>query len=416
MSKSSGAPIKWVPNHITKSEDTQLANMSLEEMEKASHFHKSFPQYSVTPLTRLNGLAQYLGLARVYVKDESYRFGLNAFKVLGGSYAIARHIAKETGKDVSEVDYNFLTSDQLRDTFGQATFFTATDGNHGRGVAWAANKLGQKCVVRMPKGSTQTRLNNIAKENAVVTIEDMNYDDCVRLAAKEAEEAQRGIIIQDTAWDGYEEIPTWIMQGYGTLALEADQQLAADDCRPTHIFIQAGVGSLAGAVVGYFSNRFADNPPVMVVAEAGEADCLYQSAVKADGSRVNVTGDMLTIMAGLACGEANTVSWDILKNHVDAFVSCPDWVSANGTRIYGSPVRGDERVISGESGSVTMGLLHAIMTMPEYKELKEALKLNADSKVLLVSSEGDTDPDRYREITWEGLCGTQKEPFEDIKH
>lgn len=415
MSKSSGAPIKWVPNNITKSDDKQLSNMSLEEMKKASNFHKSFPQYSVTPLTRLSRLANYLGLNRVYVKDESYRFGLNAFKVLGGSYAIARHIAKETNKDVSEVDYNFLTSDQLRNTFGQATFFTATDGNHGRGVAWAANKLGQKCVVRMPKGSTQTRLQNIAKENATVTIEDMNYDDCVRLAAKEAEEAERGIIIQDTAWDSYEEIPTWIMQGYGTLALEADQQMEADGCRPTHIFIQAGVGSLAGAVVGYFSNRFADNPPIMVVAEAGEADCLYQSAVKADGSRVNVTGDMLTIMAGLACGEANTVSWDILKNHVHTFVSCPDWVSANGTRIYSSPIRGDERVISGESGSVTMGLLHAVMTMPEYKELKDALKLDENSKVLLVSSEGDTDPERYREITWEGLCGTDKEPFADIK-
>lgn len=415
MSKSSGAPIKWVPNNITKSDDKQLSNMSLEEMKKASHFHKSFPQYSVTPLTRLSRLANYLGLNRVYVKDESYRFGLNAFKVLGGSYAIARHIAKETNKDVSEVDYNFLTSDQLRNTFGQATFFTATDGNHGRGVAWAANKLGQKCVVRMPKGSTQTRLQNIAKENATVTIEDMNYDDCVRLAAKEAEEAERGIIIQDTAWDGYEEIPTWIMQGYGTLALEADQQMEADGCRPTHIFIQAGVGSLAGAVVGYFSNRFADNPPIMVVAEAGEADCLYQSAEKADGSRVNVTGDMLTIMAGLACGEANTVSWDILKNHVHTFVSCPDWVSANGTRIYSSPIRGDERVISGESGSVTMGLLHAVMTMPEYKDLKDALKLDENSQVLLVSSEGDTDPERYREITWEGLCGTDKEPFADIK-
>ncbi len=407
--------IKWIANKIAKSDDKQLANMSLEEMKKASQFHKSFPQYSVTPLTRLTELSKHLGLSRVYVKDESYRFGLNAFKVLGGTYAIARHIAKETGKDISCVDYDFLTSEKLRETFGQATFFTATDGNHGRGVAWAANKLGQKCVVRMPKGSTKTRLNNIAKENATVTIEDMNYDDCVRLAAKEASETERGIIIQDTAWEGYEEIPTWIMQGYGTLALEADQQMEADGCRPTHILIQAGVGSLAGAVIGYFSNRFANNPPIMAVVEAGEADCLYQSALKADGSRVNVTGDMLTIMAGLACGEANTVSWDILKNHADAFISCPDWVSANGTRILGSPLRGDERVISGESGSVTMGLLHAVMTMPEYRDLKEALKLNADSKVLLVSSEGDTDPQRYREITWQGLCGTDKEPFADIR-
>lgn len=407
--------LKWTLNNIVKSDDLQVQNMSLEEMKKAINFHKSFPQYSVTPLTRLSNLADYLGLKRLYVKDESYRFGLNAFKVLGGSYAIARYIAKQLGKDVSEVPYSVLTSDKLREEFGQATFFTATDGNHGRGIAWAANKLGQKAVVRMPKGTTQTRLNNIASENATVTIEDMNYDDCVRLAAKEAEAAPNGIMVQDTAWEGYEEIPTWIMQGYGTLAMEADQQLEADGSRPTHIFIQAGVGSLAGAVIGYFSNRFKENPPIMVVVEAKEADCLYRSAMQGDGSRVDVTGDMLTIMAGLACGEANTVSWDILRNHASAFVSCPDWVSANGTRIYAAPLRGDVQVISGESGSVTLGLVHAIMTNPEYKDLKDALKLDENSEVLLVSCEGDTDPDRFREITWEGLYGTEKQPFAGLK-
>ena len=381
--------LKWTLNHIAKSDDTQVRNMSMEEMSKANNFHKSFPQYEVTPLTRLSRLAEYLGLKRLYVKDESYRFGLNAFKVLGGSYAIARYIAQQTGKDVSEIPYDVLTSE-------------------------AANKLGQKCTVRMPKGSTQTRLNNIAKENATVTIEDLNYDECVRMAAKEAENTEHGVIIQDTAWEGYEEIPTWIMQGYGTLALEADRQLADDGCRPTHIFIQAGVGSLAGAVIGFFANRFKENPPVMVVCEANAADCLYRSAMQKDGSRVDVTGDMFTIMAGLACGEANTVSWDILRNHADAFVSCPDWVSANGTRIYAAPLKGDPQVISGESGSVTMGLVHALMTNPEYKDLKEALKLDENSEVLLVSSEGDTDPDRFREITWEGLCGSDKEVFADL--
>lgn len=414
MCNSSGHPIQWTLNRIPGSDDTKLSHMTLAEMEKAGSFHKSFPQYEATPLTPLPGLARYLGLKRLYVKDESYRFGLNAFKVLGGSYAIARHIAKELGKDISEISYDVLTSKELQEEFGQATFFTATDGNHGRGVAWAANKLGQKCVVRMPKGTTRTRLENIARENATVTIENLNYDDCVRMAAKEAAETKRGIMVQDTAWEGYEEIPTWIMQGYGTLALEADKQLQEDNSRPTHIFIQAGVGSLAGAVIGYFANRFKENPPIMTVVEAGAADCLYRSALQADGSRVNVTGDMLTIMAGLACGEANTVSWDILRNHADAFVSCPDWVSANGTRIYGAPIGGDKRVISGESGSVTLGLVHTLMTNPDYQDLKEALKLNENSEVLLVSSEGDTDPDRYREITWEGLCGSSKEPFADI--
>lgn len=181
----SSTKLKWTLNNITKSDDTQIQNMSVDEMEKASNFHKSFPQYEATPLTRLSELARYLGLRRLYVKDESYRFGLNAFKVLGGSYAIARYMAQQLHKDVSEIPYNVLTSAKLKEEFGQATFFTATDGNHGRGIAWAANKLGQKCVVRMPKGTTQTRLQNIAKENAEVTIEDLNYDDCVRMAAKE---------------------------------------------------------------------------------------------------------------------------------------------------------------------------------------------------------------------------------------
>ena len=415
MSRPSETELKWTLNNMPESDDLQLASMSEEEMKKARSFHQSFPQYSVTPLTKLSGLADYLGLRSLYVKDESYRFGLNAFKVLGGSYAIARYIAKQLGKDVSDVPYSVLTSEKLRREFGQATFFTATDGNHGRGIAWAANKLGQKCVVRMPKGTTQTRLENIARENATVTIEDLNYDDCVRKAAKEAEETEYGIMVQDTAWKGYEEIPTWIMQGYGTLATEAAEQLEEDGVkRPTHIFIQAGVGSLAGAVIGYFANRFKEHPPVMVVVEAKAADCLYRSAVRGDGSCVDVTGDMLTIMAGLACGEANTVSWDILRNHADAFVSCPDWVSANGCRIYAAPLRGDSQVISGESGSVCMGLVAALMTRPEYSELKEALKLDGNSDVLLVSSEGDTDPERYHEIVWEGLCGTDKEPFSEL--
>ena len=301
--------IKWAVNHMPKTEDKNLSLMSLAEAKKARAFHESFPQYARTPLTRLEKMAAYLGLKELYVKDESYRFGLNAFKVLGGSYAMARYIAKETGKDVSELPYSVLTSQALREEFGQATFFTATDGNHGRGVAWAANRLGQKAVVHMPKGTTQTRLENIAKEGAQVDIQELNYDDCVRLAAKEAAETPRGVIVQDTAWDGYEEIPSWIMEGYGTMAMEAGEQLSEGGSeRPTHVFVQAGVGSLAGAVVGYFSNLYADNPPVFVVVEAQAADCLYQGAAAGDGKIRTVGGDMETIMADLACGDPNTIS------------------------------------------------------------------------------------------------------------
>lgn len=206
-------PIEWVVNTMPKTDDKNLPVMALDEIGKARKFHESFPQYSKTPLAKLDHMAEYLGLGQVYVKDESYRFGLNAFKVLGGSFAIAKYIAQQTGKDVSDLPYSVLTSEALREEFGQATFFTATDGNHGRGVAWAANRLGQKAVVFMPKGSTITRFNNIKAEGADVTIEEVNYDECVRMAADAASKTEHGVVVQDTAWDGYEEIPAWIMQG-----------------------------------------------------------------------------------------------------------------------------------------------------------------------------------------------------------
>ena len=395
--------IKWSDNHMPRSDDRWLNVMSKENVEAASAFHKCFPQYSVTPLANLKGLADEIGIGGLYVKDESYRFGLNAFKVLGGSFAMAKYIAGEMKRDVSEMTYEYLTSPEFEEDFGYATFFTATDGNHGRGVAWAANKLHQKAVVHMPKGSTKTRFDNIAKENAKVTIEELNYDDCVRLAASEARETEHGVIIQDTAWEGYEEIPSWIMQGYGTMSREASEQLKENGVdRPTHIFVQAGVGSLAASVVGYFSNLYPDDPPKFIICEADAAACLYKGAVLGTGEEQIVTGDLQTIMAGLACGEPNTIGWDILRNHADCFLSCPDWVSARGMRILSSPVKGDPRVISGESGAVDTGAVYTIMTDENYKELREKLGLNADSRVLCFSTEGDTDPERYREIVWDG--------------
>lgn len=395
--------IEWVANHMPASEDASLPVMNVEDIKKAQAFHQGFPQYSVTPLAKLDGMAKRLGLGGLYVKDESYRFGLNAFKVLGGSFAMARYIAEEMGRDVSEMTYDYLTSAQFVEDFGQATFFTATDGNHGRGVAWAANKLGQKAVVHMPKGSTQTRFDNIAREGATVTIEEVNYDDCVRMAAAEAAETEHGVVVQDTAWEGYEKIPSWIMQGYGTMASEAAEQLRALEVnRPTHVFVQAGVGSLASAMVGYFTNLFPTCPPKFVIMEAAVADCLYKGALAADGDPRIVGGDLQTIMAGLACGEPNTIGWDILRNHADVFASCPDWVAAQGMRLLAAPVKGDPAVVSGESGAVGMGLIEAIMTDPAYADLRDQLELDNNSQVLLFSTEGDTDPERYREIVWDG--------------
>ena len=397
--------IKWVSNTMPKTEDKELAIMDLKNVQSAMNFHKSVPQYSVTPLVRLKELAELCGIKEIFVKDEAWRFGLHAFKVLGGSFAMARHIAKITGRDISELTYEKLTSPELKEETGELTFFSATDGNHGRGVAWSANKLGQKSVILMPKGSAKMRLDNILREGAKATIEEENYDECVRMAAKLAEDTPGGVMVQDTAWPGYEEIPAWIMQGYGTMAMEADNQMEDLNTNPpTHVIVQAGVGSLAGAVVGYFANKYPDNPPIFIVAESDQADCLYRSALTGDGSIKIVDGDMQTIMAGLACGEPNTSSWQILKDKVSVFVSCPDWVAARGMRILGMPVRGDSVIISGESGAVTTGLLAYAMMDEEMKPMREAMKLDKDSRVLLFSTEGNTDRENYRHILWDGGC------------
>lgn len=392
--------IKWAANQMPKTDDKNLPIMSLEEVKKARAFHESIPQYKKTPLANLEKMAEELGLAKVCVKDESYRFGLNAFKVLGGSYAIAKYIAQKCGKDIAQMPYSVLVSKETKDAVGSITFYSATDGNHGRGVAWAANRLGQKCVIRMPVGSTEIRRQNIENEGAECTIETVNYDDCVRMVAEEAARNPNDVVVQDTAWEGYEEIPSWIMQGYSTMADEASEQFAE---RPTHVFVQAGVGSLAGGIVGYFANKYPENPPIMCVVEAEPAACLYKGAVAGDGKIRICDGEMPTIMAGLCCGEPNITSWDILKNHVTAFLAVDDSVARKGMRMLNAPLKGDPQVISGESGAATFGTLAAIMQDDSYAQLRDILKLDKESKVLLFSTEGDTDPIRWKNIVWNGL-------------
>lgn len=392
--------IKWAANQMPKTDDKNLPIMSLEEVKKARAFHESIPQYKKTPLANLEKMAEELGLAKVCVKDESYRFGLNAFKVLGGSYAIAKYIAQKCGKDIAQMPYSVLVSKETKDAVGSITFYSATDGNHGRGVAWAANRLGQKCVIRMPVGSTEIRRQNIENEGAECTIETVNYDDCVRMVAEEAARNPNDVVVQDTAWEGYEEIPSWIMQGYSTMADEASEQFAE---RPTHVFVQAGVGSLAGGIVGYFANKYPENPPIMCVVEAEPAACLYKGAVAGDGKIRICDGEMPTIMAGLCCGEPNITSWDILKNHVTAFLAVDDSVARKGMRMLNAPLKGDPQVISGESGAATFGTLAAIMQDDSFAQLRDILKLDKESKVLLFSTEGDTDPIRWKNIVWNGL-------------
>ncbi len=253
----------------------------------------------------------------------------------------------------------------------------------------------------MPRGgSSQIRLDNIRKEGSDASIIDGNYEDAVNLSDEMAKK-HGWVVIQDTAWEGYEEIPIWIMQGYGTIIYEAIEQLEDYGIdKPTHVFLQAGVGSFAGAMLGYLVDKYGEDRPITVVVEPDDANCLYLSSLS--GKIEIVEGDMPTIMAGLACGAPNTVSFDILKDYADGYLSCPDYVAARGMRMLAAPLKGDPQVISGESGAVGTGVITLLMERDEYKDLREQLKLDENSVVLLISTEGDTDPKKYQDIVWDG--------------
>ena len=372
-----------------------------ENAKKVRAFHASFPEYSVTPLAQLDQLAKELHVSNIWVKDESYRFGLNAFKVLGGSYTIGNYLAHRLGMDISELSFQKLISPELRQKTGEITFVTATDGNHGRGVAWTANRLHQKSVVYMPKGSAQERLDNIRALGADASITDLNYDDAVRLA-NEGAEKNGWVMVQDTAWPGYEDIPGWIMEGYTTMAAEAVEQLKG--VKPTHIFLQAGVGAMSGGITGFFADLYGDEErPIITIVEPNKADCIYRTAEADDGQLHFVKGDMNTIMAGLACGEPCTIGWNVLHDHADNFVSMPDYVAAEGMRVLGNPLPGDPRVVSGESGAATAGFVAEVLRNESLDWLRRQLKLDENSRILCFSTEGDTDRENYRRIVWDGL-------------
>lgn len=388
-----------VSHDLIKTNKVSVAFAGKEEAKKAKKYHESFPMYKETPLRDLKHLANHLGVQGIYVKDESYRFGLNAFKVLGGSYAIGSYIAEKLGVSMDEINYEKIISEETKNKLGKLTFISATDGNHGRGVAWTANQLQQDCVIYMPKGSAKERLENIRKEGAKAEITELNYDDAVRLASKEAEE-KGWVLVQDTSWPGYEEIPRAIIKGYTTMALEAYEQLK--EVKPTHIFVQAGVGSFATAVTAFFADVYGEDKPIITVVEPNEAACIFKTMKADDGKIHPVTGDMQTIMAGLACGEPVTVGIDILRDYAEHFISCPDYVAAEGMRVLSSPFEDDCRIIAGESGAAGFGLAYEILSNPQLEEIKKALKIDKNSVLLFFNTEGDTDRENYRNIVWNG--------------
>ena len=374
----------------------------LEQAQTVRRFHQSFPEYSVTPLVELKSLAEELGVSNIFVKDESYRFGLNAFKVLGGSYAIAREIGIRMGICEEELTLARLLQPDVQARLGQLRFVTATDGNHGRGVAWTAKRLGHRAVVFMPKGTAAERLENILKLGAEASITDCNYDDSVRLARQYAVEHE-GIVVQDTSWEGYHNVPLHIMQGYTTMGAEIVEQLAAyGDQALTHVFLQAGVGAMAGAMAGFIADYYKEARPVITIVEPTKADCLYRTAFANDGKLHIVDGALDSIMAGLCCGEPCSIGWQQLAAYADNFVAMPDKAAALGMRVLGNPVGNDAAVVSGESGAAGLGLAVAALRERDLAQLKGSLQLDAESVILCISTEGATDVANYRRIMWEG--------------
>jgi diaminopropionate ammonia-lyase len=294
---------------------------------------------------KLDKLAQKSGIGELWVKDESKRFGLNAFKALGATYAIGKVLARKLSADIEDLSFELLKSKEVKARLGDITFTTTTDGNHGRGVAWAARELGQKAVIYMPKGSSKRRLDAILETGAKAYITDLNYDDAVRMTWSKARE-NNWELIQDTAWEGYEEAP------------------------------------------------------YTIIMEPENAACIFKSARINDGKPHSVEGDLSTIMAGLSCGEPNPIGWEIMRDYAGVFFSCSDYIAERGIRVLANPLPGDERIISGESGSVGIGLLSLLAGEEKYRPLLRDMGIGKDSRILVISTEGDTDPEKYQEILW----------------
>jgi diaminopropionate ammonia-lyase len=345
-------------------------------------FHRSLVGYAPTPLVRLPALATELGVKDIWLKDESKRFGLNAFKVLGASYAIHRFV--ETHLPA-----------------GLVTFATATDGNHGRAVAWTARRLGHAAVVFVPKHTVKARMDAIANEGARVAIVDGTYDDAVRAAAGEAA-AHGWQVISDTGYAGYMQIPDWIMEGYTTLFEEAIEQVGAAGGRPPDVvFLQAGVGGFACAGVRFFRRRDDATRPRLIVVEPTDADCLFESISSPDGSIREGKGGQRSIMAGLNCGTPSIAAWPVLRAGVDLFMAIDDSSAEDAMQ------RLDRAgVISGESGAA--GLAGLVALAGEH-DVRVAMGIGADATVLVVSTEGDTDPVNWRRVTqsspWRAMEG-----------
>lgn len=337
--------------------------------EEAQTCIMQWEEYRATPLQRLPSLADKLGLAALYCKDEGTRFDLGSFKALGGAYAVARAVA---------------------DSDKPITVACATEGNHGRSVAWGAQRAGAKCVIFLHENVSPAREAAIVKYGARIVRILGTYDDAVRECARISKE-NGWEIISDTTWKGYEEIPTQIMAGYSVLANEVHASL---DEAPTHVFLQAGVGGMAAALMACISRAWPNQDIQFIIVEPSSAACLFAS-MQAGGESRSVGGPFDTITAGLACGEPSVAVVDLLYQGSKMMLALDDQAIIRAMRQFARPVGADPKIISGASGAAGMA---ALLTALETPVLRQELVLDDESCVLLINTENDTDPRAYQAV------------------
>lgn len=378
------------PEHNLPLEAVDAGTLSVDAAREVERFLSFRANHKPTPLQSLSGLAGQLGVASIHMKDEGFRLDLGSFKALGGSYAVIRLVLEEASRQLGKpVDIGELDTAAVRRIAEGMTVGCATDGNHGKSVAAGAQLVGAKAAIFVHSGVSDERVAAIAQYGAEMIRIEGTYDDSVAAAERICKE-NGWIVVSDTSWPGYERIPGLVMQGYTAMLREA---VAALPQAPTHVFMQAGVGGLAAAVAGYFDIVFGNARPRFVVVEPDRAACLFASARA--GRLVKVDHDEPTIMAMLECYEPSLVAWRILARKADAFMTVSEEEAAETMRSLARPVAGDPAIVAGESGGAGLaGFLNAMKD----SEKRDALGLDANSRIFVINTEGATDQARYEEI------------------
>lgn len=368
-----------------------LSILSQQQCAEAITTIQAWDGYQPTPLHSLSGLSRQVGVCQIWCKDESSRFGLGSFKALGGAYAVYRQLVRliqqQTGQSVTVFDLQF---GKYHEIVSQVTVTTATDGNHGRSVAWGAKQFGCQCVIYLHEQVSKDRAAQIAAYDAQIVRVAGNYDDSVRQSASEAER-NHWLLIADTSYLGYLDVPCDVMQGYTVMIEEVFEQLPFG-LQPSHVFVQAGVGSLAAAVFGYLCQRWAE-PPLFIVVEPKQAACLYTS--NRQGKLATISGDLNTFMACLSAGVPSLVAWQILQQVADFFLTIPDEAALRCMRLLANGVDGDPVVVAGESGCAGIA---ALLTVLAHPNIAQQLELDNNSCILLFNTEGATDPAIYQKV------------------